>query len=310
MPYDVQELMVHSLHGLEHAIIKKYAYAIEYDAINPLQLKPSLETKVINNLFTAGQINGTSGYEEAAGQGLIAGINAGLKIQGKNPLILKRNESYIGVLIDDLVTKGTKEPYRLLTSRAEYRLLLRHDNADLRLRRYGYEAGTISEEQIEVLDKKIADINELSDYLKSIRVTQNSLPDNLKNKYSIELKNGVTLYDLLRRPEIKLQDLIDNNMLNKEYSPLVYEQVEFAVKYEGYIKKEELEVQKLLKLEEKQIPQDIDYDNVKNLASEAKQKLKLVKPLTLAQASRISGVNPVDISILAIYLKKEYNQND
>ena len=310
MPYDVQELMVHSLHGLEHAIIKKYAYAIEYDAINPLQLKPSLETKVINNLFTAGQINGTSGYEEAAGQGLIAGINAGLKIQGKNPLILKRNESYIGVLIDDLVTKGTKEPYRLLTSRAEYRLLLRHDNADLRLRRYGYEAGTISKEQIEVLDKKIADINELSDYLKSIRVTQNSLPDNLKNKYSIELKNGVTLYELLRRPEIKLQDLIDNNMLNKEYSPLVYEQVEFAVKYEGYIKKEELEVQKLLKLEEKQIPQDIDYDNVKNLASEAKQKLKLVKPLTLAQASRISGVNPVDISILAIYLKKEYNQND
>ena len=170
MPYDVQELMVHSLHGLEHAIIKKYAYAIEYDAINPLQLKPSLETKVINNLFTAGQINGTSGYEEAAGQGLIAGINAGLKIQGKNPLILKRNESYIGVLIDDLVTKGTKEPYRLLTSRAEYRLLLRHDNADLRLRRYGYEAGTISKEQIEVLDKKIADINELSDYLKSIKI--------------------------------------------------------------------------------------------------------------------------------------------
>ena len=304
MPEDVQELMVHSLPGLEHAKILKYAYAIEYDAINPLQLKPSLETKVINNLFTAGQINGTSGYEEAAGQGIIAGINAGLKLQGKDPLILKRNESYIGVLIDDLVTKGTKEPYRLLTSRAEYRLLLRHDNADIRLRNYGYQVGLISEEQHNRLLKKLSDIQTLLNYLKETRITPSTIPASLKE--IVTLNSGVSLYELLKRPEITLDLLIENNLVPTDYSDEVKEQVTFAVKYEGYIAKEEQEAEKLLKLEEKEIPEDIDYDKVKNLASEARSKLKQVHPRTVAQASRISGVNPVDISVLSIYLKKEY----
>ena len=304
MPEDVQELMVHSLPGLEHAKILKYAYAIEYDAINPLQLKSSLETKVINNLFTAGQINGTSGYEEAAGQGIIAGINAGLKLQGKDPLILKRNESYIGVLIDDLVTKGTKEPYRLLTSRAEYRLLLRHDNADIRLRNYGYQVGLISEDQHNRLLKKLSDIQKLLNYLKETRITPSTIPASLKE--IVTLNSGVSLYELLKRPEITLDLLIENNLVPNDYSDEVKEQVTFAVKYGGYIAKEEQEAEKLLKLEEKEIPEDIDYDKVKNLASEARSKLKQVHPRTIAQASRISGVNPVDISVLSIYLKKEY----
>lgn len=304
MPEDVQELMVHSLPGLEHAKILKYAYAIEYDAINPLQLKPSLETKVINNLFTAGQINGTSGYEEAAGQGIIAGINAGLKLQGKDPLILKRNESYIGVLIDDLVTKGTKEPYRLLTSRAEYRLLLRHDNADIRLRKYGYAVGLINDEQYNRLNNKLNDIEKLITYLKEKRITPITIPSSLKE--IVKLNSGVNLYELLKRPEITLDLLINNNLIPNDYSEEVKEQVTFKIKYEGYIAKEEQEAEKLLKLEEKEIPEDIDYDKVKNLASEAKSKLKLVRPRTIAQASRISGVNPVDISVLSIYLKKEY----
>ena len=309
MPEDVQDDMVHSLKGLENAKILKYGYAIEYDAINPLQLTPSLETKVIKNLFTAGQINGTSGYEEAAGQGIIAGINAGLKLQGKKPLILKRNESYIGVLIDDLVTKGTKEPYRLLTSRAEYRLLLRHDNADLRLRDYGYACGLISDTQKEKLDTKRENIIILENYLKETRITSKTLPDFYKDK--IKLTNGISLYDLIKRPEVKLKDLLENLLSRfKEIDELVIEQVEFNAKYEGYIKKEENDVQRLLKMETKQIPEDINYDKVSNLASEARQKLKLVRPLTLAQASRISGVNPVDISILAIYLKKEYNTHE
>jgi len=309
MPENVQEAMVHSLKGLENAKILKYGYAIEYDAINPLQLMPSLETKIISNLFTAGQINGTSGYEEAACQGLMAGINAGLKLQGKEPLILKRNEAYIGVLIDDLVTKGTKEPYRLLTSRAEYRLLLRHDNADLRIRDYGYACGLVTNEQKEKLDKKRDEIRKLEDSLKETRVTTKTLPDFYKGK--IMLTNGVSLYELLKRPEVKLDDLIKTYLVTvKTDNKLILVQVEFNAKSEGYIKKEEIEIQKLLKMETKQIPEDIDYDKVSNLASEARQKLKLVRPLTLAQASRISGVNPVDISILAIYLKKEYNAHD
>lgn len=307
MPIDVQEKMVHSLKGLENVKILKYAYAIEYDAIDPLQMKPSLESKIIKNLYTAGQINGTSGYEEAAGQGLIAGINAGLNLKGKDPLILKRNESYIGVLIDDLVTKGTKEPYRLLTSRAEYRLILRHDNADLRLRQYGYEVGLISEEQIKRLNKKKSDIEELTEELKSIKVSKGNLNESLKEIFEDTLNNGYTLYNLLKRPEVKIEYLVE--YLNNDYTKEVLEIVEIAIKYEGYIAKTNREVEKLLKLEDKKIPKDIDYDKVMNIASEARQKLKLVRPETIAQATRISGVNPADISILSVYLKKNYSKD-
>ena len=311
MPTDVQEEMVHSLKGLEKAKILKYAYAIEYDAINPLQLKPSLETKVINNLFTAGQINGTSGYEEAAGQGIIAGINAVKKIQNKEPLILKRNESYIGVLIDDLVTKGTKEPYRMLTSRAEFRLLLRHDNADIRLRKYGYEAGLISEEKYNKLIEKENNIDKLINELKETKISNKNITQNILNKMNTEkLENGTNLYTFLKRPEITLDLLLDENIIEKKYEKEVYNQAQILIKYEGYINKELKEVEKLLKLESKQIPKDIDYNKITNLASEAKQKLTSVAPVTLAQASRISGVNPADLSILAIYLKKEYNKNE
>ena len=311
MPTDVQEKMVHSLKGLENAKILKYAYAIEYDAINPLQLKPSLETKVINNLFTAGQINGTSGYEEAAGQGIIAGINAVKKIQNKEPLILKRNESYIGVLIDDLVTKGTKEPYRMLTSRAEFRLLLRHDNADIRLRKYGYEAGLISEEKYNKLIEKENNIDKLINELKETKISNKNITQNILNQMKTDkLENGTNLYTFLKRPEITLDLLLKEKILENKYDKEVYNQAQILIKYEGYINKELKEVEKLLKLESKQIPKDIDYNKITNLASEAKQKLISVAPETLAQASRISGVNPADLSILAIYLKKEYSKNE
>lgn len=307
MPIDVQEQMVHSLVGLEHAKILKYAYAIEYDAINPLQLQPSLETKIIKNLFTAGQINGTSGYEEAAGQGLIAGINAGLKLKGKDPLILKRNESYIGVLIDDLVTKGTNEPYRLLTSRAEYRLILRHDNADLRLRRYGYECGVVSTSQYQNLLTKEKNIESLTKELKNITINNKNVSNDILNSLKVSaLTIGINAYDLLKRPQIKISDIVP--YLENNYSQEVLEIVEISIKYEGYIAKTNREVEKMLKLESKKIPKDIDYNKIKNLASEARQKLDKVRPETIAQATRISGVNPTDISILTVYLKKEYSK--
>ncbi|MDD2409433.1 MAG: tRNA uridine-5-carboxymethylaminomethyl(34) synthesis enzyme MnmG [Bacilli bacterium] len=311
MPYDVQDKLVHSLQGLEKAKILKYAYAIEYDAINPLHLKPSLETKIINNLFTAGQINGTSGYEEAAGQGLIAGINASLKLQNKEPFILKRNEAYIGVLIDDLVTKGTVEPYRLLTSRAEYRLILRHDNADLRLRKYGYKIGLINKTQFNKIIKKENNIKKLINELKTKRLSTKSIPLDILNKIKEkQLTSGYSLYEFVKRPEIRLIDFINNKLITSRYSEDIIETTEFLIKYEGYINKTYKDVERLLKLEEKQIPKDLDYDKVKNIATEARQKLKQIKPLTIAQAIRISGVNSADISMLVVYLKKEYSKNE
>ncbi len=291
MPYDVQEEMAHSLPGLEHAKILRYAYAIEYDAIDSRDLKPSLETKIIDGLFTAGQINGTSGYEEAAGQGLIAGINAGLKLEGKDPLILGRDESYIGVLIDDLVTKGVKDPYRLLTSRAEYRLLLRHDNADIRLRTHGYEVGLISDEQYNRLKEKEKNIDLIIEELKNIKIKD---------------EKNITAYDYLKRTEVSINDVKDK--LSKEYDELELEQAEIMIKYEGYIRKTRKEAEKMKKLENKKIPKDIDYDKVPNLASEARIKLKEVRPESFGQALRISGVNPSDVSILSVYMKRYFNE--
>ena len=290
MPHDVQEDMVHSLKGLEHAKILRYAYAIEYDAIDPLQLKPSLETKVVENLFTAGQINGTSGYEEAAGQGIVAGINASLKLDNKEPLILSRSDAYIGVLIDDLVKKGTIEPYRLLTSRAEFRLLLRSDNADLRLSEKAYKVGLLSEERHNKLLNKIEEIKEIEEDIKNI-----TFP-----------KEKCNLSEYLKRPEVKIIDYVDK--LNKKYSKEALEQVEINHKYEGYIIKAKKEAEKMIKLGKKQIPEDIDYEKVDNLATEARQKLEKIRPRTIDQATRISGVNPSDIAILMVYLKRFYNE--
>ena len=303
MPHDIQEKMVHSLKGLEHAVIKKYAYAIEYDAIDPLEMKASLENKIIENLFTAGQINGTSGYEEAAAQGLMAGINASLKLRNKEPLILKRDEAYLGVLIDDLVTKGTKEPYRMLTSRAEYRLLLRHDNADLRLREYGHEVGLIDDTRYKEFVKKKDNIQALLNDLKVKKITTKE-KDIIQKLNTSPLLDGITLYDLLKRPEINMQMLKKLDLIDDSYSEEVLEQVEINIKYEGYIKKALKEADKLKQMEDVKIPEDLDYKMVPNLASEARQKLDKVKPITLGQASRISGVNPSDIAILSVYLKR------
>jgi tRNA uridine 5-carboxymethylaminomethyl modification enzyme len=309
MPRYVQDEMVHSLKGLENAIISKYAYAIEYDAIDPLQINSSLENKVLSNLFTAGQINGTSGYEEAAGQGIMAGINASLKIQNKEPLILKRNEAYIGVLIDDLVTKGVTDPYRMLTSRAEFRLILRHDNADLRLRELAYKVGSISKDKYDRLLKKKDDINKLFNELDNIHINLNIDKELfIENNFDIP-KYNISYKELLKRPEITMEFIKKlSNYKELNYEDDIFEQVEIELKYGGYIEKAYKEASKLQKIEGKEIPDDINYDDVKNLASEAKQKLNKVRPKTIAQASRISGVNPSDISILAVYLKKEYNK--
>ena len=306
MPHDIQEKMVHSLPGLENCTILKYAYAIEYDAIDPLQLWPSLETKVLKNLFTAGQINGTSGYEEAAGQGLIAGINASKKVKGNKPLILKRDEAYIGVLIDDLVTKGTKEPYRMLTSRAEYRLLLRHDNADERLRKYGHDAGLVTDEvYLRYLDK-MNRIHAEIERLDTIHFSPKSeINDVLEEKGSTRLKEGVTARAILQRPELVYEDLLPYI----EHVDLTEEEmrrITILIKYKGYIEKTLRQVEKVKNMEEKQIPADLDYDDVLNLSLEARQKLKKVRPVTIGQATRISGINPADISVLLIHLKTQY----
>ena len=306
MPHEIQEKLLKTMDGLHNVVITKYGYAIEYDAIDPLQLKLTLENKVIENLYTAGQINGTSGYEEAAAQGLIAGINASLKIKGKEPFILKRNEAYIGVLIDDLINKGITEPYRLLTSRAEFRLLLRHDNAMIRLTEYGRKVGLINDEKYDIYLKTIKEIKELNKYLEEEYLTPTSKVNIfLESIKSSPIYGKISLKDLIKRPEIDIFELLD--FIGYKYDKKIADMVQIEIKYKGYIDKSKNEVEKMLKLENKKIPEDIDYNKVSNIATEARQKFSKVRPLTIGQASRISGVNPSDITMLLVYLKKEYN---
>ncbi|MBB3868459.1 tRNA uridine-5-carboxymethylaminomethyl(34) synthesis enzyme MnmG [Geobacillus sp. NFOSA3] len=305
LPEHIQRQLLTTIPGLEKAQLMRAGYAIEYDAIVPTQLWPTLETKLVKNLYTAGQINGTSGYEEAAGQGIIAGINAAHRAFGKEEIILSRSDAYIGVLIDDLVTKGTNEPYRLLTSRAEYRLLLRHDNADLRLTELGYKIGLISEERYQKFLAKKEAIEREKKRLKSyiIKPTK-EVQDVIRQAGGSELKDGIRAADLLRRPEMTYEHIKQLAPAEEEISPEVAEQVEIQIKYEGYIQKSLQQVERLKKMENKKIPEDIDYDAIHGLATEARQKLKQVRPLSIAQASRISGVNPADISILLVYLEQ------
>ncbi len=304
LPIDTQIKMVRSLPGLEKAEIMRPGYAIEYDFAYPTQLKPSLETKEIEGLFLAGQINGTSGYEEAAAQGLIAGINAARKIRGEKPLILSRAEAYIGVLIDDLVTKGTDEPYRILTSRAEYRLLLRQDNADFRLLQYGYESGLIRKDEYERFLLKKKRIKEEIERLNSVRISPtDKVNEILRSLGSSPIDKPVTLAQLLKRPEIKIENLkeIDPSW-NGSLSPEERKQVEIEVKYEGYIKRQLSLVEQFKRMENKKIPPDINYDDIPGLSNEGREKLKKIRPISIGQASRISGVSPADISLLTIYL--------
>ncbi|MDA4083135.1 tRNA uridine-5-carboxymethylaminomethyl(34) synthesis enzyme MnmG [Bacillus cereus] len=305
LPEDVQRDMLRTIPGLENVEMMRTGYAIEYDAIVPTQLWPTLETKKIKNLYTAGQINGTSGYEEAAGQGLMAGINAACRSLGKKEVVLGREDAYIGVLIDDLVTKGTNEPYRLLTSRAEYRLLLRHDNADLRLTEVGREIGLIKEERYERFTNKKLQIEQEKERLSSIIIKPRpEVQELIRNIGGSELKDGIRASDLLRRPEMTYEHIHLLVPREVELSDEVKEQVEIQIKYEGYIEKSLQQVERMKKMESKKIPVDIDYDAISSLASEARQKLKDVRPLSMGQASRISGVNPADISILLVYIEQ------
>ena len=307
MPEEIQNKIVHSIKGLENAQLMRPGYAIEYDVVAPYQLHPTLETKIFKNLYTAGQTNGSSGYEEAAGQGLIAGINAGLRAQGKKPFVLKRSDAYIGVMIDDLVTKGTKEPYRLLTSRAEYRLILRHDNADFRLMEKGHAVGLVSDERLAKMEAKKAKVAAEIKRLKSIKLkpSDDKINTFIEQHGDNRLKDAVAAADLLKRPYFDYQTLL--NFIPAPQETLdrhVIEQVEIQLKYAGYIKKEEVKVERMKRMEAKRIPDDIDYEDIDGLATEGRQKLEKIRPETLAQASRISGVNPADIAILSVYVRQ------
>ena len=305
MPEDVQYAMYRTVPGLENCKIVRNAYAIEYDCINPVQLKPSLEFKKIKGLFSGGQFNGSSGYEEAAAQGIIAGINAAMEILEKEPLVLDRSESYIGVLIDDLVTKETKEPYRMMTSRAEYRLLLRQDNADLRLSKYGYKIGLISKERYDWVIKKEQLIKEEIERLNHVNIGANKETQALLEQYhSVPLNTGTTLSELIRRPELCYEMLAPLDKERKELPEEVIEQVNINIKYDGYIKRQIKQVEHFKKLETKRIPEDFNYDDVGSLRLEARQKLKLYRPISIGQASRISGVSPADISVLLVYMEQ------
>jgi tRNA uridine 5-carboxymethylaminomethyl modification enzyme len=305
LPEDVQEKMLRSIAGLENVQMMRTGYAIEYDAIVPTQLWPTLEIKQIKNLYTAGQINGTSGYEEAAGQGLIAGINAARRSLDQEELILDRSEAYIGVLIDDLVTKGTNEPYRLLTSRAEYRLLLRHDNADLRLTKIGHDLGLISDERFTEFEQKKMLIEEEIERLKATQLRPTKeVQELIAEVGGSELKDGIRAADLLRRPEMVYEHIHTLSPSEKDLHAEVKEQVEIQIKYEGYIEKSLNQVERMKKMDLKKIPENIDYQAINGIATEARQKLEQVRPLSVGQASRISGVNPADISILLVYLEQ------
>lgn len=305
LPEEVQLAMLRTLPGLENVEVMRTGYAIEYDCINPLQLKHSLEMKAIEGFFSAGQMNGSSGYEEAAAQGLIAGINAALKVEEREPMIIDRSEGYIGVLIDDLVTKGTKEPYRMMTSRAEYRLLLRQDNADLRLTEKGYKAGLVSEGRYQKFVAKKQAIEEEMERLKHVYVgTSAAVQEILERKGSTLLKSGIALAELLKRPEMAYEDFVDVDKDRPELPIEVVEQVMIELRYEGYIKRQMQQVDQFKRLEKRLIPEDINYDEVSSLRLEAKQKLEQVKPISIGQASRISGVSPADISMLLVYLEQ------
>ena len=311
MPDDVQQMMYRTVPGLENCVIVKNAYAIEYDCINANQLKLSLETKAVDGLFCAGQFNGSSGYEEAAAQGLIAGINAVNKIRGREPLILERSEAYIGVLIDDLVTKDNREPYRMMTSRAEYRLLLRQDNADLRLRKYGYQEGLITQEQYDYVCYKEKMIFEEIQRLKKIRIGAAAANQEiLRSLGSSELKTACSLAELICRPELSYDKIAPLDPDRPQLSADITEQVEINIRYEGYIDRQKKQVQQFEKLEHKKIPAWIDYDDVGSLRNEARQKLKEFLPSSIGQASRISGVTPADITVLLIYLEKKRNNKE
>lgn len=311
MPEDVQYAMYRTVPGLENCRIVRNAYAIEYDCINPVQLKPSLEFKKIKGLFSGGQFNGSSGYEEAAAQGLVAGINAAMYLKGEEPLILDRSESYIGVLIDDLVTKETKEPYRMMTSRAEYRLLLRQDNADLRLSKYGYRVGLISKERYDWVEKKEQLIADEIKRLDSVHVGANSKVQELLEQYgSVPLNTGTSLSELIRRPELCYEMLAPIDPDRVELPAEVIEQININIKYDGYIKRQIKQVEHFKKLEKKRIPEDFDYDDVGSLRLEARQKLKLYKPISIGQASRISGVSPADISVLLVYMEQMHYRKE